>query len=315
MNLTEKVIREQFSFWKEAQEVQLPQVTQSKVVITGCGTSYYLAQSIAAAFNLHGRDAIAVPGAEWTSRMKAYVADPSNCLVIGLSRSGTTSETVAALRASRTAGLKTLAISCGENTPIFVEAESAIYLPTHAEEGIVMTSSASLMLIAGLRLALSDVSEAAAAEAAMTAVENCGSVLEGRSHFVFLGGGELFGVATEGSLKGQEMSISFTQAYHPLEYRHGPVSLIDEGSVVVMLYSDQIEAEKLLVVELQQKGAKVIGLGGPGDLEIPMMTQGAARCIEVLPALQMIGERMANAKDLDTAAPRHLTKVVVLESA
>ena len=58
----------------------------------------------------------------------------------------------------------------------------------------------------------------------------------GRSHFVFLGGGANYGIALEGALKLQEMAITYTQGFHPGEYRHGPVSLVDARTAVVMLY-------------------------------------------------------------------------------
>jgi glucosamine--fructose-6-phosphate aminotransferase (isomerizing) len=98
-----------------------------------------------------------------------------------------------------------------------------------------------------------------------------------------------------------------------MEYRHGPISLIDDGSLVVMLYSeDTLAEESRLAVEIQEKGGKVIGLGGPGDISIPVKGSGLARIPEMLPALQIFGERIAESKKIDTTAPRHLTKVVVL---
>ena len=103
------------------------------------------------------------------------------------------------------------------------------------------------------------------------------------------------------------MSITYSQAFHPMEYRHGPISLIDEHSVVVMLYSPGTAVEEAkLVAEVQAKGARVIGFGGPGDLQL--QAQGLA----TLPALQILGEMVALQKGIDTEAPRHLTKVVVL---
>jgi len=313
MNLTEKVIKEQFAFWEAAYAQPLPQIEAGMIVITGCGTSFYLAQTIAAAFNRNGRNAIAVPGAEWARRMKDYLADRQGTIVIGLSRSGTTTETVQAIDASRLAGLKTIAISCESGSTLLEAADTGIYLPTHAEEGIVMTASASLMLIAGLRLAGVELGSIADAQAAMAAAEAAVPLLAGRSHFVYLGAGPLYGMATEGCLKLQEMSITFSQAFHPLEYRHGPISLIDDKSVVVLLYSPETADEEALVArDVQSKGAKVIGLGGPGDLEIPIVAVTAARALEMLPALQIIGERVANQKNIDTAQPRHLSKVVVL---
>lgn len=313
MNLTEKVIREQFPFWEKALVQPLPAVPGKTIVITGCGTSFYLAQTIAAAFNHNGRNAIAVPGAEWARRMGDYLADRSDICVIGLSRSGTTTETVQAIEASRKAGLPTIAISCEPDTTILKASDVPVYLPTHGEEGIVMTVSASLMLIAGLRMAGVTLGSVEEAKAALAAADACVPLIRGRTHYVYLGAGALYGMATEGCLKLQEMSITFSQAFHPLEYRHGPISLIDESSVVVILYSpDTLEEEARVAADVQAKGAKVIGLGGPGDLEIPLAQSGIARALEVLPALQIIGERVANQKNVDTAAPRHLSKVVVL---
>ncbi|MBB1251042.1 SIS domain-containing protein [Rhizobium sp. G21] len=313
MNLTEKVIREQFPFWEMALAQPLPSVPGKTVVITGCGTSYYLAQTIAAAFNHNGRNAIAVPGAEWARRMGDYLADRGDVCVIGLSRSGTTTETVQAIEASRNAGLATIAISCEPDSTILKAADTPIFLPTHQEEGIVMTVSASLMLLAGLRMAGASLGAIAEAEAALEAADACVPLIRGRSHYVYLGAGPLYGMATEGCLKLQEMSITFSQAFHPLEYRHGPISLIDENSVVVILYSvDTLEEESRVAEDVRAKSAKVIGLGGPGDLEIPLSQTGLGRALEVLPALQIIGERVANQKNVDTAAPRHLSKVVVL---
>jgi glucosamine--fructose-6-phosphate aminotransferase (isomerizing) len=116
-------------------------------------------------------------------------------------------------------------------------------------------------------------------------------------------------------LKLQEMSLSYAQTFHPMEYRHGPISLIDERSLVVLLYSeDTLDEEAKLAREIQDKGGKVIGLGGPGDISIPVTGEGLARLPEVLPALQVLGERIAGYKQIDTTAPRHLTKVVVLAS-
>ena len=313
MNLTEKVIKEQFPFWEKALLQSLPEVLGKTVVVTGCGTSFFLAQSIATAFNHNGRNAIAVPGAEWARRMDDYLADRADVTVIGLSRSGTTTETVQALEASRAAGIRTIGISCAPDTALLEVADVPVYIPTHAEEGIVMTVSASLMLLAGLRMAGVEVGTVAEAQAALGAAEAAVPLIAGRSHFVYLGGGALYGMATEGSLKLQEMSITYSQAFHPLEYRHGPISLIDETSLVVLLYSaDTTDEEAKVASEVQAKGARVIGLGGPGDLSIPLVRTGAARALELLPALQILGERVANQKNVDTAAPRHLSKVVVL---
>jgi glucosamine--fructose-6-phosphate aminotransferase (isomerizing) len=316
MNVTERVIFEQFPFWTGALTIELPPVTASTVIVVGCGTSFYLAQTIAAAFNLNGRKAIAVPGAEWSRRRQAYLPDQSDVCVIALSRSGESTETVQAVDVSRAAGLPTIALTCEATSSIARAAETVVYLKTHAEEGIVMTSSASLMLIAGLRMAgvALDTGVIDAAKAGLAAMDaSIRDLIKGRSHFVYLGAGPFYGMATEGSLKLQEMSISYSQAFHPMEYRHGPISLVDEKTVAFMLYSaDTLDEEAKVADDIKVKGAVIIGLGGPGDLSIPAAVQGLAQTVAILPALQIIGERVAEAKGIDTMAPRHLNKVVVL---
>jgi glutamine---fructose-6-phosphate transaminase (isomerizing) len=314
-SVTEKVIRDQFPYLREALDLPVPQFRSGTLVFVGCGTSYYLARTLAAVANSLGRLAIAVPGAEWLSYPKSHLADEAGAIVVGLSRSGTTTETVAAIRASRERGLKTIAISCEPGSTILEAAETGIYLPTDPREGIVMSVSATLMLLAGLRLVGATVTPADidAAESALHALDAGSDVITGREHFVFLGAGPLYGIACEGALKLMEMSINPAQPFHPMEYRHGPVSLIDARSLVVQLYGAETAAdEAALTAELQAKGARVIGFGGPGDLAIGQHTDSPASALRVLPALQLLGEKVALARNIDTETPRHLTKVVVL---
>lgn len=316
VSLTEQVIRRQFPYWHAALRQDLPHPQAPQIVVIGCGTSFYLAQTLAAAFTLQGLPAIAAPSAEWDHRPDAYLARSQGTVVIALSRSGTTTETVQAVQSSRARGLRTIAISCEPGSTILRAADQAICLPTDPQEGIVMSVSASLMLLAGLRMAGFDFGPAVqAGEAALATLDaGIGALLPGRRHFVYLGGGMAHGIAAEGSLKLQEMSLSYSQSFHPMEYRHGPVSLIDGGSLVVMLYSQTTAAaEARLVAELQAKGAAVVGFGGPGDLEIPLTASDAANALSSLPALQLLGEKVALSKGLNSETPRHLTKVVVLE--
>lgn len=313
-SITETVIRGQFPYWQDALRQPLPHLAARQLVLTGCGSSFYLSQALAAAFNAAGVQAVAVPGAEWAGRPQDYLVEPGKALVIGLSRSGSTTETVQAIRASRAKGWATMAISCEPGSAILEAAEVPVCLPTHPQEGIVMSVSASLMLLAGLRLAGAALDGVvAAAEAGLAQMDaGAGAILAGRRHFVFLGGGTLYGIASEGALKLQEMSISYSQAFHPLEYRHGPISLLDEGSVGVMLYSDAAAEEAKVVADMQAKGARVIGIGGPGDLRIDLGLAGPAAGLAALPALQILGEHLAVMKGIDTEHPRNLTKVVVL---
>jgi glucosamine--fructose-6-phosphate aminotransferase (isomerizing) len=189
-------------------------------------------------------------------------------------------------------------------------------LPTHPAEGIVMTASASVMLLAGLRLAGVTVGEATVA-AAETLLAGAAPLLldlvAGRSHVVFVGGGGLHGVAQEGAIKLQEMSLTFAQAYHPLEYRHGPIALVDDRTLAVALFDTDARPEELaLVADIRDKGGRVLGLGGPGDVSLSPGGEPGTRGLVCLPVIQALGEAMARVRGIDTAAPRHLRKVVIL---
>ncbi len=313
-NATVQSITEQFPYWAAAFPAPLTDTTTTHVIL-GCGTSYNLALSIASALNERGIPALAIPAGEWTIRPQSYLPAGTPVKVIALSRSGETTETVAAARISRTRGQHVTAITCAPGSSLSANSDTAIEFPTHPAEGVVMTVSASLMLLAGYALAGQAPTAAltAAAEALLTPASALPSEFHAKTHVVFLGAGSQYGIALEGALKLQEMALTFTQAFHPGEYRHGPVSLIDQHSAVVMLYHPDTAAdEAILVSELQAKGAFVLGFGGPGDITLPITTPTLLRGAETLPALQIIGEQHARARGIDTTAPRHLTKVVVL---
>jgi glucosamine--fructose-6-phosphate aminotransferase (isomerizing) len=315
-SITEKVILDQFPYLTSALGQPLTVLPMKPVVFLGCGTSYFLAQALAATANALGRRAIAVPAAEWVFRPGSYLPEPRDCVVVGLSRSGTTTETVQAIAASKAAGLSTVAVSCEADSEILRAADVAIYLETDPREGIVMTVSASLMLLAGLRMCGVAVTPAhiGGAKVALERIKgNAAAILNGRDHYVYLGGGANYGIANEAALKLQEMSLSYSQAFHPMEYRHGPISLIDDTSLVAILYAPETATEEALVArDIRTAGGHVIGIGGPGDLSVPVQPHDAAAGLVILPALQLLGEMVALKKNIDTETPRHLTKVVVL---
>lgn len=319
MSPTLESITGQFNFWRKAKMPSPLTPSNGVRVIVGCGTSYNLALAVASAMNARGLHAIGVPAGEWTTRPSAYLAEGTEVAeVITLSRSGETTETVQAAIASKARGQKTIAITCAPGSALSAASDTAIEFATHPSEGIVMTSSASLMLLAGYALAGLSIDDGLAtrAEATLQALATIPvDAYSKRTHFVFLGGGANYGISLEGALKLQEMAICYTQGFHPGEYRHGPVSLVDERTAVVMLYHSDTHAEEaLLVKELQDKGAWVLGLGGPGDASIDISSLGDLSGAEVLPALQLLGERYAEAQGIDTASPRHLSKVVMLDS-
>jgi glucosamine--fructose-6-phosphate aminotransferase (isomerizing) len=316
MNTTEKVIFEQFRYWEKAIGSNARTYGEELLVFVGCGTSYNLALALAAYSNMAGRKAIAAPGAEWENRPSVFWPEWRKTHVVALSRSGETTETVAAAKASRAAGAFVTAITVEAESSLAKNCDRLIAAATHPDEGIVMTVSASLMVLLGLQMIGQEVPSSVVGSARRLADAldaALSKIIADRSHFVFLGSGPLFGIALEGALKLMEMSQIVTQAFHPLEYRHGPISLVDGKTAAVMLYSsDQKEAEIKLVGELRDKGAVVIGIGGPGDIELAVDVDLSLAGLVFLPALQILGERAAQARGIDTVAPRHLTKVVTL---
>lgn len=316
MGITEQTIIEQFPFWGKAIAPLAPLHDADITVFVGCGTSYNLSLSLAAQANAARRRAIAVPGGEWANRRGDYWPAIGKVHVVALSRSGETTETVAAAKASRAMGIFVTGITMEADSALAKNCDRPVLAKTHPLEGIVMTSSASLMLLLGLQLIGQPVPASIAdlAEALLNDVDaRVPALIAGRSHFVYLAGGHLYGVGLEGGLKLMEMSQTFTQAFHPLEYRHGPISLVDDHTVAVFLYgADQRDAEAKLAAELQDKGALVIGFGGPGDASFAVDCDPALAGLAMLPALQLLGERAAQIRNIDTMAPRHLTKVVML---
>lgn len=314
---TEHTIVDQFSYWRRALEQKATFRQAAVTVFVGCGTSYNLAMSLAAYANASGRLALAVAGSEWCNRRSTYWSGAmSDVHVVALSRSGETTETVQAAKASRAAGAFVTGITVEADSSIVRNSDAVLLAATDPREGIVMTTSASLMLLMGM-LALGCEMSAADFDAAERLLKSASSDIAAlaseRSHFVFLGGGALYGIAVEGGLKLAEMSQFPTQAFHPMEYRHGPISLVDEKTGVVMLHGgDQDEGEAALVRDLQDKGAYVVGLCGPGDVSHSADVPLALRGLVCLPVLQLLGQRAAEARNLDTSVPRHLTKVVML---
>jgi glutamine---fructose-6-phosphate transaminase (isomerizing) len=316
MAATEQTIFEQFSYWNAALKPIAPSYEAELNVYVGCGTSYNLALSLAALSNQAGRPAIGVPGGEWLNRPQVHWPNWQRTHVLALSRSGETTETIAAAKASRAAGAFVTAITVEPESSIAGTCDRLLVTETHPLEGIVMTTSASLMLLLGI-VDLGYAVPTSLIDTARAILEDTdirmARLLDERSHIVYLGAGHLYGIALEGALKLMEMSQVFTQTFHPLEYRHGPISLVDERSAVVMLHSrGEPATEADLVSELQQKGARVLGFGGAGDVSLAVNCDPALAGLAVLPALQLLGERTAQAHNLDTTAPRHLTKVVTL---
>jgi glucosamine--fructose-6-phosphate aminotransferase (isomerizing) len=139
----------------------------------------------------------------------------------------------------------------------------------------------------------------------------------------FLGGGPLYGLANEAMLKTKEMSLSYAEAYHPLEFRHGPMSMVNERTLVVGLLSDTALAEELRVLEdMRGLGACTLALTEDGSVfsgwqpdhlvELCSGLDEWERGPLYLPVIQRMAYHRAVAKGLDPDRPHNLTAVVEL---
>jgi glutamine---fructose-6-phosphate transaminase (isomerizing) len=307
-------------------------------IFVGCGSSYYLALAAAATWSIvTGEPARAVPASELVLFPKAFLEDFSAVLI---SRSGRTSEVIEAgrylKRQNRTAAL---AITCGTGTPIEDLAQEVIRLPDADEKSTVMTRSFTSMLLA---LQLLAAQQAAATEfsAGIRAlaremephITTIDATIRGLVHshafedYVFLGQGPFFGVAQEAMLKVTEMSCSYAQCFHTLEFRHGPKAIAGPKTLITFMLSESAtEAEAAVLREVKQFGATTLVVTNranrasrdSADYLVEMslaVPEAAGAAAFVIPA-QLLGLHIGLGKGLDPDNPRHLSRVVMLESS
>ncbi len=260
--------------------------TGDRVAIIGCGTSYYMAQAIAAAREGLGRgETDAFPASEMPIG-RDYDA------VVAISRSGTTTEVVRALRALP-AGHASLAISTAPGTPVVLASTSAVLLPFADEASIVQTRFATTVL-ALMRAHLGEDLGPVVADAEIALVRALPAEPSDFEHFVFLGTGWSVGLANEAALKFREAGGAWAEAYPAMEYRHGPISVAGPSSLVWLLGP----VEQDLAADVRATGALVIESGSDPMAELIL--------------LQRTAVALAEARGLDPDRPNHLSRSVVL---
>ena len=257
-----------------------------RVAVAGCGTSWFMAQSYAAAREAcgHGEtDAFAASEMPWER--------PYDRVVV-LSRSGTTTEILRLL--ARLRGIvPTVAITTGAGTPVAQAAGEVIDLSFADEDSVVQTRFATTEL-ALLRAHLGqDPGPAADAAERVLAAPLRPEMLAARQ-FTFLGSGWTYGLANEAALKLREAAGLWTEAYPAMEYRHGPVAVTGEGSIV-WVFGPPPEG---LAGEVAAAG----GTAWFGDVD-PL-----AELVRV----HMLAVAAAHARGLDPDRPRNLTRSVIL---
>lgn len=339
-------IKRQFSGWKpifsflekkSGHNLKIVEKYENAVwVFTGCGTSYYLAQTASMLFErLTGIPSHAVPASEIIIFPQHVFNAKSDYIVVPISRSGTSTEVVIAAQIVKNKlKIPTLAVSCSPDSRLIQEATHAITFPFEKEESVIMTGSFTSMLLSILHLA-STYAEDRSLIAQMNKLPDTAQALIQTSesqikdiafnadidNFVFLGQGPYFGIANEAALKIQEMSISHSQSYHALEYRHGPKSTASPHTLITLLFSENgLSMEADLLKDVKKLGAKTLALSSAHMIEecqcadyildVPPGYGDILTPILYVPFLQLLGYYKAISKNLNPDTPRHLTAVV-----
>lgn len=309
----------------------------SEILVTGCGSTYYL--SLAAAPLLQqqlGKRACAVPASELLLFPETVVSPGSTPLLVTISRSGRTTETIRATQAYKTCQKgPMLNIGCYEETELVAQSDLALVIPEGQEQSVVQTRSFSAMTVA-VQAAVASLVDDLQFQA-MRQLPAIGEQLISTHHglarqlgqnprfdcFYFLGSGLQYGLACEASLKMKEMSLSVSEAFHFLEFRHGPMSMVNDRTLVVGLLSETARAEELAVLrEMRALGAQTLVLA-----DQPVSEQEADyqvcfhsglpetnRAVLYLPVLQLLGYYRAVTNGQNPDQPHNLTAVVVLEA-
>ncbi len=307
------------------------------VVFIGCGSTYCLAQYAAPFFQrITRRQCRGVPSSELLFQTDSVVAPGKSPLVIALSRSGETTETVMAVEKMRARGSDVLTISCYECTPLAGASSLTITIPGGRERSFAQTRSFAGMLVATQVLAAMTASDAAL----LSAVEKLPALAPGiverarplaRSfggdesyeRITYLGSGPLYGLASEATIKIKEMALSVAEPYRFMEFRHGPMALVDQEHLVVALLSDKVrEYEVGVLREVKQSGGAVLivanednGLGDEFDGLFALGTSlpELARGVLYLPLVQLLAYYRAIARGLNPDRPRNVVMAVRLK--
>ena len=293
MSAIDREIASQPSVWRRAAALapslapQLPP-TGARLAVIGCGTSLYMAQAYAAAREATGAgETDAFPASELPAGRR-YDA------LLAISRSGTTTEVLRAL-APLPKALPTHAVVGVDGTPIATTARHTVVLDFADEASVVQTrfaTTALVLLLAGLGLNTEDAAvqtESVLADGLPAGVATAGS-------FVFLGHGCTVGLANEAALKLRETALIAAESYPALEYRHGPIALASEQTLVWPL--GNVESD--LVADVRAAGAAVVGTD--------------RHPLADLVRVHRVALAIARDRGLDPDHPRNLTRSVILTS-
>lgn len=315
-----------------------------QVYIVACGSAYHV--GMAAQYVIEQLTSLSVR-VELASEFRyrdMKLAD--NSLAIIISQSGETADSLAALRLCKERGVKTLGIVNVVGSSIAREADNVFYTLAGPEISVATTKAYSCQLVAAYLLALqfskargeiTDERFRQLTDEINTIPEKIERILEDKERLqwfaskvvnikdaFFIGRGIDYAIGMEGSLKLKEISYIHSEAYAAGELKHGPISLIEDGTIVFCVVTQSALYEKTIsnMVEVKSRGAKLFGLTTYGNyamedvadftVYIPRIENLFAGSLSVIP-LQLLSYYVSVGKGFDVDKPRNLAKSVTVE--
>lgn len=320
-----------------AKKIWKPLAHATEWLFVGCGSSYYVALAAAAAWRtITGLRTRAIPASEMLLFPDLIMTRAEQMAGVVISRSGRTSEAVQAAEALEARNVPTLAVTCAADQPLERVATSSLCLLAAAEESTVMTRSFTSMLLALQYLA----SWVARDHALIRNLQKLPGLAENIlknlqpavrdfvkrrkfADYICLGQGPFYGLACESALKITEMSVSYAQSFHTLEFRHGPKSVVGLETLVIFLLSETgYDAECGVLEEIKSLGGTTLTIANHEDqrscaasdlfIELKLGIPGIGQLVPYVFAGQLLGLYTGLKKGLDPDNPRHLNRVVML---
>lgn len=316
----------------------------SQIYIVACGSAYHVGMAAQYIMEDLARIPVRVELAS-EFRYRRPILD-KNALAIIVSQSGETADSLAALREAKEHGVRTLGIVNVVGSSIAREADNVFYTLAGPEISVATTKAYSTQLIAAYTLAIQfakvrgEITEeqyAAYIKELQTIPDKISKILEDKERIqwfaakqanakdvFFIGRGIDYAICLEGSLKMKEISYIHSEAYAAGELKHGTISLIEDGTLVIGVLTQPDLYEKTVsnMVECKSRGAYLMGLTTYGNYNmedtadfvtyIPKTDPHFATSLAVIP-LQLMGYYVSVAKGLDVDKPRNLAKSVTVE--
>jgi glucosamine--fructose-6-phosphate aminotransferase (isomerizing) len=299
------------------------------ILFTGCGSTYYLSVAAATLAREAGIEARALPASELWLYPKSSYANKKT-LLVAVSRSGETTETIKAVQAFKENNRGTvLTLVCYPQSALAKLGDVNVILEAGQEQSIAQTRAFSTLYLATVFLVMlwskrhAELNELSKLpEACKHLLNNYHTLAEryGKNlsleRFYFLGSGARYGLASELSLKMKEMTLSHSEPFHFMEFRHGPKSMANENTLMIGLVSEVNNvSEQAVLADIKKQGAHILSLGeSKTDISLSSTVPELIRNALYLPVVQLMAYERSIAKGLNPDKPNNLDAVVVLET-